>query len=90
MSILANSEDTDEMQHNAAFHHGSTLFVKVKKMLRQKHTIFFENYNMIPLDMYNGQVNCIKPEGKSISILYDFFGTVKAAPDECLITTGQP
>ena len=41
MSTFANSEDPDEMQHNA-FHQGLT--VKVKKIFRQKNTIFFENY----------------------------------------------
>ena len=30
MGTLTNSEDPDEMPHNAAFHQGSTLFVKVK------------------------------------------------------------
>ena len=36
MSTFANSEDPDEMQHNAAFHQGlhSTLFVKVKKRIQ--------------------------------------------------------
>ena len=30
------------------------------------NTIYFENYNFTPLDMYNGlsQVYCIKPEGR--------------------------
>ena len=39
---------------------------KVKKNFRQKNTIFFENYNLTPLDWYNGppQVYCIKPEGR--------------------------
>ena len=31
---------------------GSTLFVKVNKIFRQKNTIFFENYNLTPLDIY--------------------------------------
>ena len=31
--ICVNSEDQDEMQHNAAFQSGSILFVKVKKDL---------------------------------------------------------
>ena len=41
-----------------------------KKDLQTKNTIFFENTNLTPLDMYNelSQVYCIKPEGKSISI----------------------
>ena len=36
------------------------------KIFRQKNTIFFENFNLTPLDMYNGlsEVNCIKPEGR--------------------------
>ena len=38
------------------------MFVKVKKMFRQKNTVVFENYNLTPIDMYNGlsQVYCIK------------------------------
>ena len=39
--FFKNSEDPDEMQHNAAFSSGSTLFVKVKKLFRQRNTIFF-------------------------------------------------
>ena len=45
MNSFSNSEDPDEMQHN-----GYTLFVKVKKIFRQKNQ-FFENYNPTPLDM---------------------------------------
>ena len=62
MRTFANSEDPDEMQHSS----GSSLFVKVKKISRQKNTIFFENYKLIPLDMYTelSQVYCIKPEGR--------------------------
>ena len=37
--MFANSEDPNEMQHNAAFHQGATLFVKVKQIFRQKNTI---------------------------------------------------
>ena len=46
MSIFANSEDPDEMQHNA-----TTLFEKVKNIFRQKNIILFENYNLTPLDI---------------------------------------
>ena len=55
MSTFANSEDS-----------GSTLFVKVKQIFRQINTLLFENYNLKPLDMYNGlsSVYCIKPEGR--------------------------
>ena len=35
MSTFANSEDPDEMPHNAAFHQG-LLFVKVKKDIQTK------------------------------------------------------
>ena len=41
MSYFANSEDPDEMQHNAAFHEDLHCFVKVKKIFRQKNTVFF-------------------------------------------------
>ena len=42
MSTFANNEDPDEMQHNAAFKSWSALFEKVKKIFRQKNTIFFQ------------------------------------------------
>ena len=54
----------------ALFYHGlHTLFVKVKRFL-DKNTIFICNYNLIPIDMYNGlsEAYCIKPVGKSISM----------------------
>ena len=62
MGTFLNSEDPDEMLHNAAFH--ATLFVKVKKIFRQKIQYLKTNYILTPLDMYNGlsQVYCIKPE----------------------------
>ena len=65
MSTFANNEDPDEMQHNAALHQG--LHCKGKKSLQTKRcNIFFENYYLTPLDMYNGlsQAYCIKPEGR--------------------------
>ena len=46
MCIFVNSEDSDEMQHNAEFHLG--LHCKGKKIFRQKNTIFFENYSPTP------------------------------------------
>ena len=52
-STSVNSEKPDEMQHNDAFHLGSTLLERVKKILRKKKTIFVSNYNLTPLDMYN-------------------------------------
>ena len=65
MSIFANSEDPDEMQHNAAFIRVYTA-CKDKLIFRQKDSIFFENYNLTPLDMYNGlsKSYCIEPEGR--------------------------
>ena len=53
MSTFANSEDQDEMQHNAAFHQGLHC-LKVKKIFRQRIQYFFKNYNLTPLDRYNG------------------------------------
>ena len=42
MITFANSEDPDEMQHNAAFHPGlHCLNYKGKKDLQQKNTIYF-------------------------------------------------
>ena len=45
---LANSEDPDEMLHNAAFHQ-SLLFAKAKVIFREKIN-FFGNYNMYTMD----------------------------------------
>ena len=47
MSTFANSEDQDEMQHNAAFHQ-STLFVKVKKIFKQNNITFFKIITLHP------------------------------------------
>ena len=49
----------------------STLFVNIKKIFRQNKTctVFLENYNLAPLDMYRiSKVNCIKAEGRIHSI----------------------
>ena len=63
MSTPANSENPDEVQHNAAFH--QSLHCKRKKSL-DKNAIFFENYNLTSLDKYNDlfQVYCMNPEGR--------------------------
>ena len=50
MSTPANSEDPDEMQHNAALY--LSIHCKGKKDLTKKNAIFFENYNLTPLDKY--------------------------------------
>ena len=40
MSDFAKSEDPDEMQHNAAFHHGLYCLKRQKTVTRQKNIIF--------------------------------------------------
>ena len=49
-STLANSEDQDEMLPNTTFLQ-DLQFVIVKKIFRLK---IFLNYNLTPLDTYNG------------------------------------
>ena len=64
MGSFINSEDQDEMPHNAAFHKGLHCLLSIKKGYSdKKNTIFSENYS---LHLYNGlsQVHCIKPEGR--------------------------
>ena len=46
-------EDPDEMQHNAALHRGLHCLQRWKSASDNKYNIF-ENYNLTPLDMYNG------------------------------------
>ena len=41
MSTFANSEDPDEMQHNAAFHQDLHCLLKVKKHLQTKEYNIF-------------------------------------------------
>ena len=50
MSTFANSEDPDEMQHNAAFHQGLHCLFSLKRSSDKKKTIFFENHNLTPLE----------------------------------------
>ena len=65
MSTFANSEDPDEMQHDAAFHLGLHC-LKGKKRSSGKRIQFFFNFKHTPINMYNGlsQVYCIEPEGR--------------------------
>ena len=37
-----------------------------KTIFRERNTILFENYNLLPLEIHNGpsQIYCIKPEGR--------------------------
>ena len=46
MSYLANSEDPDEMPHNAAFHQGLHCLPRPKPIFRKENTILFEKYNL--------------------------------------------
>ena len=39
MGTLVNSEDTDEMQHNAAFHCGLHCLLRLKNLQGQKYII---------------------------------------------------
>ena len=43
-----------------------TMFVKVKNIFTQNNAIYFESYNLTPLDKYNelSQAYCIKLEGR--------------------------
>ena len=66
IKYFAKSADSDEMQHIAAFHQGLCCLLREKRSSYRtflKNTIFFENYNLTHLDMYNGlsQVYCINP-----------------------------
>ena len=57
---FTNRIDPDEMLHFIRVY-----IVKVEKIFRQ-NIIFFEIYDLTPLDMYNGlsQAYCIKPKGR--------------------------
>ena len=40
---LGNSEDPDEMPHNAAFHQGLQCLLKIKSIFRERNTILIKN-----------------------------------------------
>ena len=44
MATLANSEDPDEMQHNAAFHQGLHCLLKIKTTFRDRITAYFRKF----------------------------------------------
>ena len=48
--ILANSEDPDEMQQNAAFHQGLYCLLRL-----DRNTSYFRNFYQLPLKIQNGQ-----------------------------------
>ena len=62
---LANSEDPDEILHNAALHQGLRCLLLLSETLTSEKEIQFllGNYN---LNLYNGpfQDYCNKPEGR--------------------------
>ena len=49
MSTFANSEDPDEMKHNAAFHQGTHCLQRYKRISDKTNTLFFFNYTLTPL-----------------------------------------
>ena len=52
---LANSEHPDKMPHNVAFYQGLHFLLKDKiDLVRKKYNIYFGNYNLWPLKIYNG------------------------------------
>ena len=61
MSTFANSEDPDEMQH---FIRVYTVCIRKKDLQNKEYSNFEKNYNLTPLDIYNGlsQVYCIKSD----------------------------
>ena len=48
MGTLANSEDPDEMLHNATLSSESAVFAKTKLIFGERNTIFFRLYPVIP------------------------------------------
>ena len=74
MGTLANREDPNEMPYNQIF--------------RQKNTICFENYNLAPLDMFNGLSSgdyYIRPEGRINYYTKDSLGVLLRS--ECLMVS---
>ena len=61
MGTLANSEDPDEMQHNAAFHQGLHCLLRLKQPPGTEI-----HHNLLPLKIQNGQSHsyCINMYGK--------------------------
>ena len=65
MKTFGNSENQDKMQHNTAFSRLHFIRVYTVCKVKKANNVFFENYNLAPLKLYNGlsQVYCIKPDG---------------------------
>ena len=54
MGTLANSEDPDEMLHNAAFHQGIHCLLKQKPSSEKKIQSYLESITCDPSNIYNG------------------------------------
>ena len=67
MSTFENSEDPDEMQHNAAFHQGLHCLIGKKDFQTKEFNIFF-NYNLTPLDMYKRLSHVYRTRRKNPSV----------------------
>ena len=61
------------MPQNAAFHQYLHCLLKVKMIFRQNNTIFYENYNLTPLDMCNGLSRVQTKIGKQNSRTFFIF-----------------
>ena len=55
MGSEANSEDPDEMPHNAAFHQGLHCLLRFKEHSETEIHHNFENSTCDPLKLHNGQ-----------------------------------
>ena len=55
MGTLANSEDPDEMKHNAAFHQCLHCLLKIKQPSGTQIHYALEAFTCDPLELHNGQ-----------------------------------
>ena len=64
---FTNSEDPDEMSHNAAFHQCKPCLSRKKRYSKKKMQYFSFNYNLIHLDIQNepSEVYCIISGGRN-------------------------
>ena len=69
------------MPHNVAFHQGLHYLLRLKGS-SEKDFFVFENFNLWPLNIYNGssQVYCMKPEGRIHKGLFTIQGVQNPAP----------
>ena len=83
---LANSEDQGGMQHNAAFHPVLHCLLEVKRpsWVELHHHYDISSWDHLTYKMDNLILIV------SICMFFAFSLTVKAAPHECVIWTGQP